>query len=323
MRIGASVNARARCSICWPKRRTTAVRLTCAIQSSSTRAISRHSVSTRSSSVRSAGRASIRASRPSLRGASIRLRRKAASAGQVRCRHSDEWPARAVVQAFADEADRQVLHALTCEDLDRPGHPLLDRAEAAFAIVEHELMHQETLLYMWHQLPHHQKRRPVEYVSVIDGPAPSADWVEVSGGGVTLGVDREAIKFGWDNECPRHAMQVGAFRMQRLDVTNATVSRVRGCWRLRRAAVVAAGGLDVVAARQDRPPAVLGARRRCLVVARHVRVDSAARVVARVCESRRSVGIRAVGRSAAPDGSRVPARGVRRSRRRGTYAPMG
>src|SRR5688572_31607382 len=48
---------------------------------------------------------------------------------------SDEWPARTVVQAFADEADRQVLLALTCEDLERPGHPLLDRAEAAFAIV--------------------------------------------------------------------------------------------------------------------------------------------------------------------------------------------
>ena len=140
--------------------------------------------------------------------------------GTTRVPSPQEWPPRAVVQAFADEADRQVLHALTCEELDRPGHPLLDRAAAACAIVEHELMHQETLLYMWHQLPHDQKHRPVEYVPVIDGPAPSADWVDVSGGGVTLGVDRAAIAFGWDNEFPRHAMHVGAFRMQRLDVTN-------------------------------------------------------------------------------------------------------
>ena len=99
------------------------------------------------------------------------------------------WPTRAVVQAFADEADRQVLHALRCEDLERPGHPLLERAEAAFA-------------------------------PVIDGPAPSTDWIDVSGGGVTLGVDREGIEFGWDNECPRHAMPVGAFRMRQIDVTN-------------------------------------------------------------------------------------------------------
>ena len=133
---------------------------------------------------------------------------------------SDEWPARAVVHAFADEADRQVIHALTYEDLERPGHPLLDRAEAAFAIVEHELMHQETLLYMWQQLPHRQKRRPVKYVPVVDGPAPSAGWVDVRAGGATLGVDREAIEFGWDNESPRHRTHVGAFRMRQLDVTN-------------------------------------------------------------------------------------------------------
>ena len=32
---------------------------------------------------------------------------------------TEGWPARATVQAFADEADRQVIHALTSEDLDR------------------------------------------------------------------------------------------------------------------------------------------------------------------------------------------------------------
>jgi gamma-glutamyl hercynylcysteine S-oxide synthase len=133
---------------------------------------------------------------------------------------NDKWPAHSVVRAFTEEADRRVLDALTSEDLERPGDPLLDRAQAAFAILEHELMHQETLLHMWHQLPHTQKRRPVEYVPVIDEPAPSAEWVDVNAGAVTLGVDRDAIEFGWDNESPRHAMHVGAFRIQRLDVTN-------------------------------------------------------------------------------------------------------
>src|SRR5262249_39161144 len=75
----------------------------------------------------------------------------------------DVWPARADVQAFADEADRQVLAALATGNLDRAGHPLLDRAEAAFAILEHEEMHQETLLYMWHRLPFEAKRRPDGY----------------------------------------------------------------------------------------------------------------------------------------------------------------
>src|SRR6266540_585439 len=51
---------------------------------------------------------------------------------------SSSWPERAVVEQFAAEADRQVIDAISHADLDRPGHPLLDRAEAVFAILEHE-----------------------------------------------------------------------------------------------------------------------------------------------------------------------------------------
>jgi formylglycine-generating enzyme required for sulfatase activity len=36
----------------------------------------------------------------------------------------------------------------------------------------------------------------------------------------TLGVDREAVAFAWDNERPSHSVPVGAFLMQRIDVTN-------------------------------------------------------------------------------------------------------
>jgi hypothetical protein len=63
------------------------------------------------------------------------------------------WPSRADVQQFAEEADRRVADALARADIDRPGHPMLQHSEAAFAILEHEAMHQETLLYIWHRLP--------------------------------------------------------------------------------------------------------------------------------------------------------------------------
>ena len=58
---------------------------------------------------------------------------------------------------------RRAVHTATS---NRPGHPLLDRAEAVFTILEHEAMHQETLLYMWHRLPFDQKRRPAGYDTV-------------------------------------------------------------------------------------------------------------------------------------------------------------
>ncbi|HEX7138473.1 MAG TPA: SUMF1/EgtB/PvdO family nonheme iron enzyme, partial [Vicinamibacterales bacterium] len=131
------------------------------------------------------------------------------------------WPSREAVRAFADEADRQVLDALENDELDQPGDPLLDRAEAAFAIIEHEVMHQETLLYMWHRLPLEQKIAPPGYRPKTTGTPLREDWIEVPGGRATLGVDRGAIDFGWDNEFPAHVVQVDSFEIERHDVTNA------------------------------------------------------------------------------------------------------
>ena len=131
------------------------------------------------------------------------------------------WPERSDVRQFADEADRHVIAALTHADLDQPGHPLLDRAEAAFAILEHEAMHQETLLYMWHRLPFEQKRKPSGYEPRVNGMVPSSDWVDVDAGRAVLGIDRHAVPFGWDNEHPGYAVDVPAFSIQRHNVTNA------------------------------------------------------------------------------------------------------
>jgi formylglycine-generating enzyme required for sulfatase activity len=131
------------------------------------------------------------------------------------------WPSRAEVQAFAQEADAQVLAALAKDDLDRPGDPLLDRAEAAFAILEHEAMHQETLLYMWHRLPFDQKHAPADYRPRAEGSVPNAAWIDVPAGRATLGVNRDAIPFGWDNEFAASTADVAAFSIARHDVTNA------------------------------------------------------------------------------------------------------
>jgi iron(II)-dependent oxidoreductase len=142
------------------------------------------------------------------------------AASAARGNPEDLWPARDAVRAFALEVDRRVLECLEHDDLDRPGDPLLDRAAAVFAILEHEAMHQETLLYMLHRLPPEQKRRPRDYAPRVDGPAPAREWVEIPAGPATLGVDRDEIAFGWDNEHPRTVARVGAFEIERHDVTN-------------------------------------------------------------------------------------------------------
>jgi ergothioneine biosynthesis protein EgtB len=131
------------------------------------------------------------------------------------------WPSRDEVHAFADEADRQVIDALRHADLDRPGDPLLDRAEAVFTILEHEVMHQETLLYMWHRLPLALKRKPAGYQPRVDGAAPAGEWIGIPAGCATLGVARGTNAFGWDNEFPALSVNVPAFAIERHDVTNA------------------------------------------------------------------------------------------------------
>ena len=138
-----------------------------------------------------------------------------------RANDRDGWPSRADVREFADEADRRVIAALQNEDLDRPGHPLLNRAEAAFAILEHEAMHQETLLYMWHRLPFEQKRKPAGQAPAAEGRPPRREWIGVPRGRATLGVDAGAVPFSWDNERPARQADVPAFSIERHNVTNA------------------------------------------------------------------------------------------------------
>ena len=136
-------------------------------------------------------------------------------------RNRERWPSRSVVEQFARAADARVIDALTRAEWDRPGHPLLDRAEAVLVILEHEAMHQETLLYMLHRLAWSQKRCPSGYRPRVDCAAPPSTWVEIPPGRATLGIDRGTVRFAWDNERPHHSEPVRAFAIERDNVTNA------------------------------------------------------------------------------------------------------
>ena len=131
------------------------------------------------------------------------------------------WPSREETRQFANEADRRVVAALEHADLVRPGHPLLDRAEAVFTILEHEAMHQETLRYMCHRLPMHQKLRPTAYAPSTRGSTPTQQWIAIPAGRARLGVDAGEIPFSWDNERPAFETDVPAFAIERQDTTNA------------------------------------------------------------------------------------------------------
>ena len=133
---------------------------------------------------------------------------------------SADWPTRDEVQRFASACDALILDALANSPLEQPGHPLLHEAQAVFAILEHEAMHQETMLYMWHQLPCEHKRAPHGATSDASGTTPEPLRVGVPAGRARLGARPGEIRFGWDNEFPGVTLDVPAFEIDVHNVTN-------------------------------------------------------------------------------------------------------
>ena len=129
------------------------------------------------------------------------------------------WPSRQEVLAFGRAADEAVLAALR----DAPfveDRPAMRHGEAIFTALEHEAMHQETLLYMWHRLPHEHKQRPVDLGYELGGAPPDQTTAQIPAGEATLGADRAAGRFGWDNEFGLLRVPVPAFDIDVHNVTN-------------------------------------------------------------------------------------------------------
>jgi ergothioneine biosynthesis protein EgtB len=130
------------------------------------------------------------------------------------------WPERAAVQAFANAADALVIDVLINADLSGRSPTGVSPVEAVFTVLEHEAMHQETLLYIWQRLRYEHKRRPDAGRPIVSDARPEQRRVRVPAGRATLGADRGAIAFGWDNEFPALAVDVPAFEIDAHDVTN-------------------------------------------------------------------------------------------------------
>jgi len=136
---------------------------------------------------------------------------------------STVWPSRDEVLAYGRRADDAILDAIVHAEFDVSGddHRAMRRGEALFTALEHEAMHQETLLYMWHRLPYEQKRAPGALHYERGGEPLRRGAVSIPAGRATLGADRSAILFGWDNEFDAHQVDVGPFEIDVDNVTNA------------------------------------------------------------------------------------------------------
>ena len=145
------------------------------------------------------------------------------SEATAEARGNPAWPSREQVHAYAAAAERQIVEAIAGADLERDDNPLLRHAHALWTILEHEEMHQETLAYMWHQVPHALKHKPAGYVTLPGTHRVFAthDRVRIPAGHATLGTPDSNGTFAWDNERPEHRVHVEAFTIDRDNVTSA------------------------------------------------------------------------------------------------------
>jgi gamma-glutamyl hercynylcysteine S-oxide synthase len=141
-----------------------------------------------------------------------------ASLDEARRHDRVDWPDRHAVAKFAARCDERVERALETAPIENPSVPRLVRGQAAYTLLEHEPMHQETLLYIVHQLAYDRKRRirsPHE-----DHAISTPVMRSVAPGTATLGADPDEIPFGWDNEFGRKEVAVAGFDMAAYPVTN-------------------------------------------------------------------------------------------------------
>ncbi|MGE0454777.1 MAG: SUMF1/EgtB/PvdO family nonheme iron enzyme [Vicinamibacteria bacterium] len=127
-----------------------------------------------------------------------------------------DWPEAAAVREYGERVRREL-----CDLLSEPAFPD-EGGSVVSMVVEHELMHHETLLYMVQELEHGLKRSPVQQPVYTDGPAPPpARSVTVPEGEAVLGAPPGSLPFGWDNEFPQHRVRVPRFAIDERPVTNA------------------------------------------------------------------------------------------------------
>jgi 5-histidylcysteine sulfoxide synthase/putative 4-mercaptohistidine N1-methyltranferase len=131
-----------------------------------------------------------------------------------------DWPTVEEVQAYRNQVRAIVEEKIRTLPLTMPVG-----WESPFWIIlmgiEHERIHLETSSVLIRQLPIHQVRiHPYWEPCAETGPAPENDLVDVAGGRVVIGKDRDHALFGWDNEYGRYEAEPAPFKAGRYLVSN-------------------------------------------------------------------------------------------------------
>ncbi len=139
-----------------------------------------------------------------------------------------QWPSREETVEYKRTIHNRFFEFLSEVNLDSETHPLLKNGYGLWLTLEHEMMHQETLLYMLHQLPHPLKiqnntmpETTPKTDNLISGKATNKiEMINIPAGKTILGAAPNEFDFVWDNEQPHRIVDIDRFSMDVFNVTN-------------------------------------------------------------------------------------------------------
>lgn len=131
---------------------------------------------------------------------------------------SHAWPDPDEVDRYRDRVRDRVRELLVGADLSPLAPRLLAGGRVLWLVLEHELMHHETLMYMAAELP--ALARPLPAAAGPSTTVSTPVTVRIAAGRALMGAADGEQPFAWDNELARHAVDVPAFAIDAYPVTN-------------------------------------------------------------------------------------------------------
>ncbi|MDX6581685.1 MAG: gamma-glutamyl hercynylcysteine S-oxide synthase [Solirubrobacterales bacterium] len=122
------------------------------------------------------------------------------------------------LRSYMEEVRARTLEVLDAVRLTDTGDPLIEDGFLYEMLISHEHQHNETMLQLLQMVDGYQPPRidgTVAGEPVSDGP----EMVRVEAAGHEIGAGSEG--FAYDNERPRHTVELEAFEIDRVPVTNA------------------------------------------------------------------------------------------------------
>jgi iron(II)-dependent oxidoreductase len=126
------------------------------------------------------------------------------------------------LRGYLADVRGRALDVLDRTDFDRTDDPLLEGAFAYEMLIAHERQHQETMLQLLQMVDGYEC--PGYDPSVVElAVEPGPEMVAVPGGSYSIGA--AGAGFAYDNERPRHTVEIEPFLIDRTPVTNAAFAR--------------------------------------------------------------------------------------------------